>query len=311
MYKKKFCIVGYGNHSKNKILPAIKKINGKIEGVVSKKNIIDNELNFFISLDDALLNVHNETIFILCSPPDVHLEQAIKIIGQGHNLFIEKPITTTYQDLSKIIEAANNKKIFFVENFMHEYSSFYNNFLNFWHNEKDSINKININFIIPKLPSNTFRENNNTYPVNLFDIGCYIVSLINNLSNKTILKLKKISNKGITSKELYTIVGKVNNSDVEILFGIDSYYDNHVKMTNHEGIEYKYTPFFYGRKGSRLVQKIKGDIIDNYETYEEDCFTILFQKDHNYWRDTQNDRNILMLKNLSLLENLNKQYNDI
>ena len=162
MYKKKFCIVGYGNHSKNKILPAIKKINGKIEGVVSKKNIIDNELNFFISLDDALLNVHNETIFILCSPPDVHLEQAIKIIGQGHNLFIEKPITTTYQDLSKIIEAANNKKIFFVENFMHEYSSFYNNFLNFWHNEKDSINKININFIIPKLPSNTFRENNNT-----------------------------------------------------------------------------------------------------------------------------------------------------
>ena len=45
----------------------------------------------------------------------------IQCLNAGKHVFIEKPITSTVEQ-AKIIEAANNKKIFFVENFMHEYS---------------------------------------------------------------------------------------------------------------------------------------------------------------------------------------------
>ena len=89
MSNQKYCIVGYGEHAKNKIIPSILSIGSKIVGIVSEKNKIDKNFYQYKNLEDALNNVPKKTIFILCSPPNIHSTQALKILKSGFNLFIE------------------------------------------------------------------------------------------------------------------------------------------------------------------------------------------------------------------------------
>ena len=113
MDKKHYCLVGFGNHSKSKIIPAIKKSNGVIDGIVSKKTENFGSLKFFSSINDAFTKVNSNTIFIICSPPDLHYSQAIDVIKRGHNVFIEKPVSLSVIDLENIISISDKKNVFF------------------------------------------------------------------------------------------------------------------------------------------------------------------------------------------------------
>ena len=77
------------------------------------------------------------------------------------------------------------------------------------------------------------------------------------------------------------------------------------------GIDNNLRKFFFGREGNRTIQEIRGKNILTKEVYVKDCFQTLFEKNNQYWVDTQITRNRDMLNNLSSLENLSKQYNDI
>tara|TARA_B110000858_G_scaffold198473_1_gene265439 strand:- start:666 stop:1604 length:939 start_codon:yes stop_codon:yes gene_type:complete len=312
MKKKYFCIVGFGKHAQSKIIPAIKKINGNIVGIVSSKKIIDNKYTIFSSLSKALLKVRSDTTFILSTPPDLHYSQALEIIKNKHNVFIEKPIAIKIAELKEIINLSYENKTFFVENFMHEYSEFYNKFINFWNIEKNNIKKIDIEFTLPKLPDNTFRhKNNNNYPVNIYDIGSYTIALINNLSNDSKYTIAKIWNKGQIDNEKILLISKAHVAEVKITFGLSDTYKNFVTFTKSDEQQYKYEPFFFGREGYRYLQEINGMNINDSSVYDQDCFKILFEKSNKYWIDTQSVRNRAMLNNLSSLENLSKQYNSI
>ena len=311
MKQKTFCIVGFGNHARSKIIPAINKINGKIIGIVSSKLSIDSKYTHFSSLSKAFLKVNSDTIFIICSPPDLHYSQALEIIRNEHNLFIEKPVAINLIELDEIIKLSNKKKTFFVENFMHEYSKFYNNFIDFYKLEINNIAKIDIRFTLPKLPINTFRHKKNNYPVNLYDIGCYTIALITNLSNEAKFSISKIWNKGQIDCEKVLVKSKIHNIEIKIIFGIDSSYENSVKVTKIDEYAYIYEPFFYGREGNRLLQEIRGMEIVNKNFYEHDCFETLLEKTEEYWLHSQEERNRIMLNTLSSLEILAKQYNDI
>ena len=310
MKPKSFCIVGFGNHSQSKIIPAINKIKGKIEGIVSKNNL-NNQYIFYKSLSEAFLNVKVDTIFILCTPPDLHYTQAKDIINHGYNLFIEKPIMINLEELEEIIELSKYKNTYFVENFMHEYSKFYINFIEFWNLEKENIKKIDVNFTLPKYPENTFRQKVNNYPINLFDIGCYSIALINNLSKDAKFTISKVFNKGYINNEKIIVKSNINQIEIELTFGIDHSYKNSVKITKINEIQNLYEPFFFGREGKRSIQEINGKNVIHKTFYEKDNFTILFNKTDDYWFDTQQNRNSIMLNNLSKLEKLAKQYIDI
>ncbi len=311
MENKYFCIVGLGNHSRSKIIPAVEKINGKIEGIVTSKTNVENNYELFPSLSDALSKVKPETIFILCTPPDLHYSQALKIIENGHNLFIEKPVTIKLIELKKIIYASNKKKTFFVENFMHQYSKFYYNFINLWEKQKKEIKKIDVEFTLPSMPKNTFRHKSKNYPINLYDIGSYVVSLVNNLSEDATLFIYKISNKGHVDSEKIILKGKVFKADVLIIIGLNCDYSNFVKITKFNKAQFKFEPFFFGREGERILQENDGTNINNISFYCQDCFQTLFGKKESHWFNTQSIRNKAMISNLSLLENLSKQYNSI
>ena len=237
MKQKSFCVVGLGSHAQSKIIPAINKINGKIEGIVSNNNINDKYI-YYPTLSDAFLNVKSETIFVLCTPPDLHHIQAIDIINHGFNLYIEKPISIKTIELKEIIELARQKNVFVVESYMYEYSKFYNNFINFCKLEINSIVKIDIRFTLPKLPENTFRHKKNNYPVNLYDIGCYSIALINNIFNEAKFSISKIYNKGQIDCEKFVVKSKIHNIEIKIIFGIDNSYENSVKVTKIDDCAY-------------------------------------------------------------------------
>ncbi len=311
MDKKHYCLVGFGNHSKSKIIPAIKKSNGIIDGIVSKRTKNYGSLIFFSSIDEAFTKVNSNTIFIICSPPDLHYSQAIDVVKRGHNVFIEKPVSINVVDLDDIINISYKKNVFFAENLMHEYSDYFQDFISFFNSNKNEIKKIDINFTLPSLPKGTFRDIEAMYPISLFDIGCYPISLINKLNSKTNYRITNILNRGNVFKEQYSIKTKILNANVTINFGINDFYKNFITITKTDDIEYKFEPFFFGREGNRTIQEIRGKNILTKEVYVKDCFQTLFEKNNQYWVDTQITRNRDMLNNLSSLENLSKQYNDI
>ena len=89
--KKKVCLVGIGKHMINKIIPVLKKLDFIIEGYVSsskKKSL--NSSTHFNNLEKAILNLPNDTLFIIASPPRLHFEQIKLIASNGFDFFVEK-----------------------------------------------------------------------------------------------------------------------------------------------------------------------------------------------------------------------------
>ena len=62
--KNNYCIVGFGNHAKTKLLPSLKKLNKNIFGIVSSKIDLNLQTNFFKNLQDAINQSNNFTNFI-------------------------------------------------------------------------------------------------------------------------------------------------------------------------------------------------------------------------------------------------------
>lgn len=310
MIKNNFCVVGYGKHAKQKIIPELLKQKKIINGIVSKKK----KLSFknFKDVNEAATKLDKKNVFIICSPPHIHFGQAIKILKSGFNVFIEKPIFIKIQDLKKIIKLSNKKKLFFVEVMMFQYSKSFKNFLKFFENKKKIIKNIEITFTIPSYGNKTFRSENQKYSINLFDLGCYPIFLLNILFKNINFKIFDIKNFNNKSKEVI-FIKNINNKkiDIKIKIGVGSEYKNEIVIQLNNGKIYNYHPFFYGREGIRYLNIKSKNEKKIYEFDEKNSFSNLFNIKFDVWKKTQKYRNKLMLKNLSSLENLNNQYNKL
>ncbi len=206
MTNKKFCIVGYGNHTKNKLIPLFEK-NSIDLSIVTKKKLLKNKFKIYSNIKNAIANEEKNTSFIICSPPHVHTRQSELLIKSGYNVFIEKPICTKVNDLKKILNLAKSNKTFLVESMMFKYSIIYKKFINIFQKNKKNLSKVDIVFTIPRNPLNTFRKDNLNYNVNLYDIGCYPIALMNNIFSENKFKILKIKN--VNSKNKQTFFLKV------------------------------------------------------------------------------------------------------
>ena len=142
-------------------------------------------------------------------------------------------------------------------------------------------------------------------------MGCYVVSLINILFDDAKFKLISVENIGISKKELFEISVKEIPVKIKAKFGINKDYTNDLNLLLNSKNFFSFKPFFYGRSGKRLIENSYRSKIKKTKIIEEDSFNNMFSKNNKYWLSSQRSRNKLMLKNLSSLENLNKQYNSI
>jgi predicted dehydrogenase len=75
--------------------------------------------SWYTSVDDMIRDVRPDVVSI-CTPPHTHRDVAIKLIDEGVNTFVEKPLATNYSHVSEIIEKARSRgvKIWVVMNYL-------------------------------------------------------------------------------------------------------------------------------------------------------------------------------------------------
>ena len=282
-----FCVVGYGKHAKTKLIPSI-LINkkNKIE-VVSSKTLNLSKIKVHKNLNKALKEVKPSTIFIIATPPEAHFVQTEKILKSGHNVFVEKPIVTSLNDAKKLSNLVKSSNHHVTEILMYKYSNLYERFLTYWNKKRHKILFINCVFYIPALPVNTFRDHKNVSDSIVYDIGCYLVSLLVDLN----LEFKSYSFKNIIFEEgrLKSLEFKINNDNVIFngKFGLDKNYENSITLSKKNS-KIKFSPFFYGVKSKKNIEFTNEKKSKCIEIDDINAFETVFSKSDDFWKDKNN-----------------------
>lgn len=299
-----YCIVGFGNHSKTKILPALQKLNKNIFGIVTSKSQLDIGYQVFSTLEEAIEKSHKYTKFIICSPPKEHFSQIKLILESCRSIYVEKPIFTNVKEANEIKIRLKNKDIFIVELLMYKYNNQYYKFLKTWNKTKHKIIQVKCVFNIPSIPSNTFRDANDIESSPLYDIGCYIISLLVDL--KIYLDNLKIKNIEFKNKKImqFYIEGHSKKIKLNLEFGVGNPYKNSVKLNfiNNRSIEFN--KFFYGREENKTIIFRSNKRFKKINFKDHNGFEKLFQYPNSNWFNNQEIRfnNIIRVnKKLSTL----------
>lgn len=274
---KKICIVGYGSHVKNTIIPSLDLKNINIKIITKKK--IDN-FDTFSNIELALKKLSKDYIFFNSTPPKFHYEISKLILLAGFNLIVEKPLCLNISQLKKLNILAKKNKLFIFENMMYFYSKQFILLKKLL--KKKNIKEIHMNFSIPKFNRNSFRKNNSLDSSIVFDMGCYPFSLISYFGfSKKIYKIKYTTkNKKINFIE---ILFKSKKIKFIITLAIYVAYKNYVKIIYKNNSYYQLNHFFYGKKIKKdnylfLFNKKKKEFKINEENLFKNIFNYSSQK---------------------------------
>lgn len=171
-------LVGYGNHAKRRVIPALKSLDREINFSILKRNIEikSNEEYQFITKKDVLKKNVNFDGLIITSYPSVHLENLIEFNNNSNIFLIEKPITNNLDfilgDEFQSIESTKKVK----ECLMYFHHPLYFKFKEIL--KKNKIDKVKIEFTIPNLDKSDYRYSKSLGGSSILDQGIYPISLI-------------------------------------------------------------------------------------------------------------------------------------
>lgn len=302
-----YCIVGYGNHAETKLIPALKNTNKQIFAIVSSKKLLfQQNCKVFSNLDEALDKSSKETIFIISTPPQAHFNQIKTILCSKRSVFVEKPIFTGSKDVLFIQNMLSKGGLFVAEALMYKHTILYTKFIDYWNKNKINILKLECNFLIPSIPSNTFRDGFSISSSPLYDIGCYIISLLIDLNFQ--LDNLKIEEIFFKDSKIEKILINNTSEKIEILlnFGLNKEYKNSIKLFSSKN-SVEFSPFFYGRQEKKKIlyeanKNKKEIVIDDCNAFEN-----MFNISKNNWLSNQEKRFINILKVNIVLESLSDQ----
>jgi hypothetical protein len=136
----------------------------------------------------------------------------------------------------------------------------------------ERIEAIEIDFLIPEAPGGTFREQGEIGSSLLFDIGCYAVSLLRELRLPLdTLVLTSVEAAGNPLHERYRIEGLANGRAITVSIGVATEYRNEVVCRTALGSA-RYSPFFYGRAGSRSIAYERNGTIERKVLEDPNAF---------------------------------------
>jgi len=243
---KKICIVGFGSHIKNTIIPSLNLETKNIK-IITKKKI--NVFETFPNIQVALKKLPKDYIFYNSTPPRFHYSTSKLILLSGFNIIVEKPLCLNIGQLKNLNYIAKKRKLFLFENMMYFYSKQFKFFKKLFDIKK--IKEVNINFFIPNLNKNSFRVCNNLDSSILYDMGCYPFSLISyfGIDNKNNKVLYKIKNKKLNYLEVIFLSKKIK---FIIKLAIFKKYENYIKVIFKDNSFFLLNHFFYGKKINKL-----------------------------------------------------------
>ena len=111
------CFIGAGNYASRVLIPAFKKHGAQLHTLISsggtsgayhgfKKGFMQASVDIESALKDKIINT-----VIIVTRHNTHAELVVKAIRSGKNVFVEKPLAITEEDLKSVINAyrkANN-----------------------------------------------------------------------------------------------------------------------------------------------------------------------------------------------------------
>lgn len=241
---KKICIVGYGDHVKNTIIPSL-SLNEKNIKIVTTKNI---KSKFFIykSLKLALKSLSKDFFFYNSTPPSIHYKLSKLILTNKFNLIVEKPICMNSSQLTKLKVLASNNNLILFENMMYFHSKQFN-FFNKFIAKKNDFETFKINFTIPSFNKSSFRNNTDINSSLIYDVACYPFSLISFLGFK-VGKFNTIINYKKDIISYLNIIFFSKNVKFDITVSFYNSYKNYCKIYFRDKSSIKFNYFFYGKK---------------------------------------------------------------
>lgn len=277
MKTRKICIVGYGSHVKNTIIPSLEKNEKKKLKIVTNKKI--NTFETFTNIKTALKKLSKDYIFFNSTPPKLHYSITKLILSSGFNVIVEKPLCLNIHQLEKLNNIAKKKKLIMFENMMYFYSHQFKSLTKLLSHK--NIEKIDINFSIPSFSNRSFRDEDSVDSSILYDMGCYPFSLISyfKYSIKNYKVFYKIKKKKLNFIEVLFISKKIK---FNIILAIFKKYENYVKVYFKDGNYYQFNHFFYGKKIKKHNYIFKlNNKIKIYKVNEENLFKKIFSYSNN------------------------------
>lgn len=243
---KKICIIGYGSHVKNTIIPSLDLKTKNIK-IITKKKI--NNFETFPNIKLALKKLSKDYIFFNSTPPKFHYSTSKLILLSGFNIIVEKPLCLNINQFKKLSNIANKKNLFMFENMMYFYSIQFRLLKKLL--TKKNIKEIHMNFSIPNFSKNSFRKESDLDSSIVFDIGCYPFSLVSYFGfyNKNYKVQYKTKYNKLSFIEISFISKKIK---FKITLAIYEEYKNYVKVIFKNGSFYQLNHFFYGKKIKKI-----------------------------------------------------------
>jgi hypothetical protein len=299
----RFCVVGLGNHARTKLIPALTANKQQIVGVVTKQSF--SEAPNFRHLEEALLIVPSDTVFVIATPPAMHFDQALLVTKAGFDLILEKPAFITERDALKVVAESAHCGTVLVEGFMHRYTELYRRLMAWFRAEQSSIVAVEATFVVPVMPKGTFRHNGLIPSSSLYDIGCYVLSLFADLDLPLDnLEMKQVLFPGDSDREILCLEGILGGFFASVRIGVDATYTNMVSFRTNNGVTMKFSPFFYGREGEKVILRqfqsaLLEQIVRDHNAYEE-----MFAIPRRVWLEDQSARAKRMTDVTAALERL-------
>lgn len=301
----RYCVVGVGGHARNKLIPALLANDQQIVGLVSTQS---SDLlpcgPVFDNIDSAIVALPTDTVFIIATPPALHFEQVRSAVEKGRDVIVEKPAFVSAHDAREIAAICQGQGTIVVEGLMHRHTALYRRFIEYWATHRNQIDAMDAVFLIPEVPPGTFRQESAVGSSCLYDMGCYMISLLSDLQLPLAdLRLVHVSQLGQGLEEI-NICGVLDGVKISIKIGVAATYQNVIELLTRDGETTRFLPFFYGRPGERWITVGSHGTIKKEALVELDAFQSMFVVPRSQWLADQAARSARMIAVATSLEAL-------
>ena len=285
------CIIGLGDHAKNKLVPGLESAGLQVIGAVSRNPALAMlGVQIFLTVADAISWLPETTLFVIATPPNVHYAQVKAVIEAGRDVFVEKPAFLSLKESVELSRLAGERGVVLVEMLMYLENYSVQQIISELKCASGSVKNIECQFLIPSVPLGTFRTEASLGNSLLSDMACYPLSLLAiagyDLSNLVLVA----DNFRAKQNPTFYIKGKSQKTNIYIRVGHDGQYRNNLKLEFDDDREISCEPFFYGREGHRKLIRATSAGMITEQILEANAYERMFLRKRPEWLATQETR---------------------
>ena len=154
----KILILGYSDLAVRRLIPAIKKIKNVKFDVASRSKMEEKigHDKWYRNYDKGIKSTDAKIIYISLVNSE-HYKYALKSLKQNKNVIIDKPFTLSHKQTIKLLNLAKKKKLLISQAIVFNYHRQFNLIKKIIKNNRIGIDKIVMEFCIPRPKKNNFK----------------------------------------------------------------------------------------------------------------------------------------------------------